>query len=116
MGDLPEYTTQARDGGWRMSVWVQPGARRDECAGVFEGRLKVKLRAQAQENKANEALLAWLSKILAVPKSRLSVDMGHASRKKTVRILAGSPPDWENVTPAHNRSQPQQGDAGHGPA
>lgn len=116
MAGLPQFASQAKDGGWRVSVWVQPGARRDECAGVFEGRLKVKLRAQAQENKANEALLAWLSRTLSVPKSRLELDAGHASRKKTVRIQAGSSPDWDNAAPAHNRSQPQQGDADHGPA
>jgi len=38
--DRPEYAGPAKGGGWRVSVWVQPGAKRTELAGLHGGYLK----------------------------------------------------------------------------
>ncbi|HKT46067.1 MAG TPA: DUF167 domain-containing protein, partial [Candidatus Acidoferrales bacterium] len=52
-----------------FTVRVQPRASKDEIAGVMEGALKVRLRAPALENRANEALIAFLAGLLKTPKS-----------------------------------------------
>ncbi len=93
----PGYVLAAKDGGWRILVWAQPGAKRDELVGVMDGRLKVKLRAPAVDNKANEGLLGYLAKILQLPKSGLELEAGHTNRRKTVRIRAGLDPAWFNI-------------------
>ncbi|WP_411267551.1 DUF167 domain-containing protein [Asticcacaulis sp. 201] len=48
--------------------------------------LKVRVRAAPIEGKANEALLAFLSKSLKVPKSRLTLASGDTSRLKQIEI------------------------------
>lgn len=98
--DLPSYAQADKDGGFRVLVWVQPGAKKEGPAGVVEGRLKVKLRAQALENKANQALVAFLAARLGIPRSALELTSGLTSRKKTVRISAGETPDWQSLDEA----------------
>ena len=39
-----------------LAVRVQPRASKDEIAGVMDGSLKIRLRAPALEDRANEAL------------------------------------------------------------
>ena len=95
---LPDFVLPAKDGGWRVLVWAQPGAKRDELAGVLDGRLKVKLRAPAVDNKANAGLLGYLAKLLELPKSGLELEAGHTNRRKTVRIRAGLTPAWPSIT------------------
>lgn len=98
--DLPSYAQADKDGGYRVLVWVQPGAKREGPAGVVEGRLKVKLRAQALENKANQALVEFLAKRLGIPRNALELTAGLSSRKKTVRVKAGATPDWRSMDEA----------------
>ena len=95
--DRPAFAERVKDGGYRVLVWVQPGAGRDSLIGVVEGRLKVKLKAQPQENKANEALVAYLARLLKLPKSALELSAGQASRKKTIRVREGVEPDWRGL-------------------
>lgn len=91
---LPPYAEVAKDQTIRVLVWVQPGAKRDSAEGVADGRLRVKLKAQALENKANEALVAFLAKQMGVPRSALTLSAGQTSRRKTIRVEAGYEPDW----------------------
>ncbi len=48
--------------------------------------LKVRVRAAPIEGRANVALLAFLSKILDLPKSRLSLVSGDTARLKAIDI------------------------------
>lgn len=97
----PVYVQSARNGDWLMQVWVQPGAKADEASQVQDGRLKVRLRAPAVENKANQALIVFLAKLLGVSKSNLELASGQSSRKKTVRVRPGGQPAWpfRNASP-----------------
>jgi uncharacterized protein YggU (UPF0235/DUF167 family) len=52
--------------------------------------LKIRVRAVAENNKANRALEAFLAKRLKLAKSRVRVISGANSRTKTVR-LEGDP-------------------------
>ncbi len=81
-----------------LRVYVQPGAGRSQLAGLrleevggkqIE-RLKIRLRARAQEGAANEALLAFLAEILDCPKSSISLTSGHTSRAKCLLIVGSA--------------------------
>ena len=69
-----------------LSVRVQPRASKDEIAGVMEGALKVRLRAPALEDRANEALCEYLAQLLKTPKSAVRILSGHHSRSKRVEV------------------------------
>lgn len=69
-----------------FSVRIQPRASRDEVSGVIEGSLKIRLRAPAVENRANEALCEFLASLLKRPKSAVRILSGDRSRTKRVAI------------------------------
>ena len=78
--------TDHKDGTMLLHVHVQPGARRTEVCGLHGDRLKVRLAAPPVDGKANKALIAWAAAFFAVPKSRVELVRGQASRQKTLRI------------------------------
>ena len=69
-----------------FSVRVQPRASCDEVSGVIEGALKIRLRAPAVENRANEALCEFLADLLKRPKSAVRILNGERSRTKRVIV------------------------------
>jgi uncharacterized protein len=82
---------QTREGAVFFSVRVQPRASKDEIAGEMDGALKVRLRAPAVENRANEALIEFLAQLLKTPKSAVRILGGERSRTKRVEIRGVTP-------------------------
>ena len=73
-----------------MTIRIQPNARRNEIAGLHGDALKIRIAAPAVDNKANAALIDFLSETLDVPKSAIAIRRGVSSRGKVLEI-AGSP-------------------------
>lgn len=69
-----------------FAVRVQPRASKDEVSGIVEGALKVRLRAPALENRANEALCEFLAELLKRPKSAVRLLSGERSRNKRIEV------------------------------
>ncbi|WP_308735825.1 DUF167 domain-containing protein [Humidesulfovibrio sp.] len=90
----PVFIRQAGSGEWRIRVHVQPGAKRDELAGLFQESLKVRLSAPAVDNKANGALVNFIASLLGLRRSQVSLVSGQTSRSKSLRIQAEVEPDW----------------------
>jgi uncharacterized protein (TIGR00251 family) len=80
--------------GWRIRVKVQPGAAKNELCGLNEGALKIRLRAPAVENKANQALLSFVAELLAIRKSKVILAGGGKSREKKLFVPAEERPYW----------------------
>ncbi len=77
---------QEREGTVIFSVRVQPRASKDEIAGEIGGALKVRLRAPAVEDRANEALVEFLAQLLKTSRSAVRILGGERSRKKRLEI------------------------------
>jgi uncharacterized protein len=75
-----------REDGVVFLVRVQPRASKDEIAGEMEGALKVRLRAPAVEDRANEALVEFLAQLLKTPRSAVRILSGERSRTKRIEI------------------------------
>ena len=73
-----------------LTLHVQPGAKQSEITGLHGGALKIKVAAPAVDNKANTALIEFLSATLDVSKSAITIRHGATSRRKVVEIT-GSP-------------------------
>jgi uncharacterized protein (TIGR00251 family) len=75
-------------------LWIKavPGASRDQVAGVLGERLKVRISAPPEAGKANDAIRTLLAKTLGLRASSISIEAGHSSVEKTVR-LAGATVD-----------------------
>jgi len=78
--------------GITLNLHCQPGAKVTKVVGLHDGCLKISLQAPALENKANELLLAWLSKQLRVPQKQIQFVSGQNSRQKRVEI-------WGSISP-----------------
>ncbi len=69
-----------------ISVRVLPRSSRDEVAGVSEGVLRIRLTAPPLENRANDALVQFLSKTVGIPRRQVEILAGGRGRNKIVRI------------------------------
>ena len=69
-----------------ISLRVYPNAALSEVLGSTDGVWRVKVAAPPVEGKANRELIALLSQVLGVSKSRLSMVRGHTSRSKIVAV------------------------------
>ncbi len=70
----------------RFEVHARPRAKKSQLMGVREGRLDVSLAAPPVDGAANEELVRTLAKVLGVPRSRVQVVRGEASRTKLVEV------------------------------
>jgi uncharacterized protein (TIGR00251 family) len=83
---LVEISEDTSRGTVTFSVRVQPRASKDEISGTMQGALKIRLRAPAVENRANEALIEFLSDLLKTSKSAVRIQGGEHARTKRVEI------------------------------
>lgn len=82
--------------GIRITVQITPNARKSEAIGVLDDALKMRVQAQPIEGKANEALTRYLADVLKLPKSAVTVVLGHTSKRKVIEI-AGTALKVEDV-------------------
>lgn len=72
----------------KLRIKVKPGSKTDEIIREADGSLKVKIKAQPIEGKANKYLVEYLSKVLNLPKSKISLLKGETNSYKTLEIEA----------------------------
>lgn len=69
-----------------LALHCQPGAKQTQVVGWHGGRIKIQLKAPPVDGKANDVLLAFLSKTLGVPRHSLNLESGANQRIKRVRV------------------------------
>ena len=69
-----------------LPVKVVAGASRTRFLGEWDGRAKLAVAAPAEKGKANEALRAFLAKLLGVRKGDVTITSGATASTKTIRI------------------------------
>ena len=67
-----------------LQLWVQPGAKKTEIVGEYNGCLKIRVQAPPVEGAANEALVTFLAKTLRIRKNQIRVEKGETTRRKCV--------------------------------
>ncbi len=70
----------------RISVKVTPGSTESEIKEVGERNFKIKIKAPPEKGKANKELVERVADYFDVPKARVSIVRGFASRKKIIEI------------------------------
>jgi hypothetical protein len=76
--------------GCTVAVRVHPGAKKNGVTGTHAGAVKIALTASPVDGKANDALIAFLAEAIRVPRARIALVAGIASRAKTIRITGKS--------------------------
>lgn len=81
--------------GLLLTVKVIPNSSKNEI--IFEESfVKIKLTASPVENKANKALIEFLSKILKTAKSDIQIIKGKAGREKILLIKSADEKSVKN--------------------
>jgi uncharacterized protein (TIGR00251 family) len=70
----------------KLSVYIQPGAKKTEISGEHDGKLKIRVCAPPVEGAANEALVKFISKQLGLSRSKVNIVSGDKSRHKVLEI------------------------------
>lgn len=78
--------TQTTDG-VLLPVKVTPGASRNGCKGVHDGRLKIGVVAIAEKGKANVAVTKWLANLFKLSRQHIQLVSGPASQNKTFKLI-----------------------------
>ena len=71
-----------------LQIRLTPGAKRTGWQGLWNGtHWRVAVRERAVENRANEALIEFLSQEAGVPQKNITITHGATSRQKQVDIV-----------------------------
>lgn len=79
-----KYINETADG-LIIKVKIVPNSSKNDL--ILEGEfIKVKVTAQPIENKANKALIEFLSKKFKIPKTSIEIVKGETSKDKTLLL------------------------------
>lgn len=70
----------------RLTLHVQPRARRTEVAGLHGDAIRVRLAAPPVDGAANDELVRFLAERLGVARRAVRIVAGAAARRKVVEI------------------------------
>lgn len=84
------FRPSGEEGRFTLTLHIQPGAKKTECAGRHGDALKIRLAAPPVDGKANEALIRFLAEALHLPKSAVSLKSGQTSRRKLLEVCGTS--------------------------
>jgi uncharacterized protein (TIGR00251 family) len=87
-GESTWYRYNAAARRYSLTLHVQPNARKSQVAGLHGDALRIRIAAPAVDNRANAALIEFLSRALDVPKSAIALRHGETGRRKVLDISA----------------------------
>ena len=91
---MPSWYRRLESGALELLVHAQPGAKRTEVAGLHGDALKVRIAAPALEDRANDALIAFLAEALGTSQRDVVLVSGERGREKRLRVAnATRPPE-----------------------
>ncbi|KAI5709700.1 hypothetical protein M8J76_006218 [Diaphorina citri] len=75
-----------KSGNILVHILAKPGAKTNAITDVTQDRIGVQINAPPVDGEANTELVKYLSKLLGLRKSDVSLDKGSKSRQKTICI------------------------------
>ncbi len=75
-----------REDSGRIVVQVQPNARKNAIARLEDNVWYIRVTAPPVKGKANQALIEFLSEILTIGKTNLTIEKGITSRRKVIMV------------------------------
>ncbi|XP_065201985.1 UPF0235 protein C15orf40 homolog isoform X3 [Planococcus citri] len=78
-----------KKGNVMIRVMAKPGAKTNQITGLTEEGVGVQINAPPVDGEANSELVKFMSGILDVRKSAVSLDKGAKSRQKTLQVTSG---------------------------
>ena len=93
---ISENVLKIVDDGIVLRLRISPNASKNQF--IFtDDMIKLKITAQPIENKANKAVIEYLSKLFKVPKTKITILKGDTSKEKTLLIKTTDMEKIENI-------------------
>ena len=83
--NLPK-SIQQKDDKIVLIIHAKPGSKKEGICTIDDECIEVAVHAQAQNNKANFAIIEYLSDILHVSKSNIQFESGATNRDKQISV------------------------------
>mgnify|MGYP000917452298 CR=1 FL=1 len=68
----------------RVQIIAKPNAKKTAILKISEEGLHVAIHAKPHKGEANKELIAYMSEVFGVPKSRVTLRMGEGSKHKQI--------------------------------
>jgi uncharacterized protein (TIGR00251 family) len=95
------FVTTAKEG-TLLNLHVSPGAKRTTVEGLYgESAIKLKVAAPPVDGRANAEVERFLSKLLGVPRSDVTIIRGVSGRDKTVLVRCAAQAETHKALSAH---------------
>ncbi|MFV5212525.1 DUF167 domain-containing protein [Azonexus caeni] len=88
---MDDWYRVAADGTITLTLHIQPGAKKSECAGRHGDALKIRLAAPPVDGKANAALTEFVAEHLGLPRAAVRLKSGQTSRRKVLEVTGSTP-------------------------
>ena len=93
---ISENVLKIVDDGIILRLRISPNSSKNQF--IFaDDMIKLKITAQPIENKANKAVIEYLSKLFKVPKTKITILKGDTSKEKTLLIKTTDMEKIENI-------------------
>ena len=83
--NLPK-SIQQKDEKIVLTVHAKPGSKKEGICAIDDEYIEIAVHAQAQNNKANLAIIEYLSDILHISKSNVQFESGATNRDKQLSV------------------------------
>jgi uncharacterized protein YggU (UPF0235/DUF167 family) len=86
--------------GWRQAYsadFLQPNASQNEWAGLHDGRIRLRVIAPPDDDRANMECMKFIAKSLKTAKTNVYVFRGETTHIKTVTVLHPDHVCWKKV-------------------
>lgn len=83
---MSDWFRVGADGSITLTLHIQPGAKRTECAGMYGDALKIRLAAPPVDGKANAALIDYIAERLDCGRAAVTLKSGQTSRRKVLAV------------------------------
>jgi uncharacterized protein (TIGR00251 family) len=87
------------ENGVTFHIWVLPCSSKSEIVGIQDDAMKIRIAAPPREGQANAECIGFLSGILGVKKTQVTIIRGHKSKSKTVAVTGLKSKDIEAIIP-----------------
>ncbi len=91
-----ENNIRFTDKGLILNIRISPNSSKNQII-IENNIIKIKVTAQPIENKANKALIEYLSKLTKVPKTSITIVKGETSKDKTILISTTDKEKQQNI-------------------
>jgi uncharacterized protein (TIGR00251 family) len=74
------------ENGISVDLYIQPKSSKNQISGIYNNACKIKIKAPPVDGAANKECIKYVSKLMNLPKSSVSIISGHTGKNKKIYL------------------------------